>query len=601
MTAQLLDTQVSLDGLLEVLGKNLYSTPAVAIRELVQNAHDACYRRQFEQGITNHSYRIDLATESDGSVLYIEDNGSGLTDQEIIDYLATVGSGYTRVLREQNANEQMIGYFGLGFLSAYVVADKVDVWTCSYQTPNKYWHFSSRGGKRYTLAACEQKPVGTKVRLQLKDEFKTLGDSLALDELLAKYCCLLPTAIHLNNSAEAINDLQAPWLIEQQVSPIMLTKKRLAFAKRFENQFEPICTIPIPPDNAAGLNGLIWIQDAGGFATSDFRNVNVFIRNMHISHKERELLPSWAGFVGCIIETTQLVPTASREDIQQDQNYQLAQQALSRALIDGLKHIAKHEEPTWRRIIARHDQALLGAAIGDDQLFELLSPELKLPTNMGKLTIEQLLVRSNGRIYLRYEDKLSYEDILFKAKMLPVVSGYLFAAAQFCLKYAQLHPIKIIEVGKQTDDTALFKPVQISETEQQKLQQLLGQSGDEFHISQFEPIELPMVIVEDSQVKLKQRIESDEQDKKLGSAALMLAKLHTDKIDAKIKRRVYINMDCPLIGQLQAFECPDKAQTFAQLLRSFMTIMGHDSEDKTLDFGAQLRTFSQSLQSIGGH
>jgi molecular chaperone HtpG len=105
MTAQIHETKVSMDGLLEVLGKNRYSTPAVAIGELVQNAHDACIRRKLEQFTQKQSenhptLHITLSVDANNRIIYIEDNGSGLTYNEVIEYLATIGQGYTRTLRD---------------------------------------------------------------------------------------------------------------------------------------------------------------------------------------------------------------------------------------------------------------------------------------------------------------------------------------------------------------------------------------------------------------------------------------------------------------------------------------------------------------------
>ena len=130
---ELHSASVDLTGLLTVLGENLYSTPDVALRELVQNAHDSCNRRRIEQG--PFEPRIDLVANN--GKLTVSDNGSGLTHQEIIDFLATVGAGYTRLLKNAGKSEELIGQFGLGFLSAYVVADKVEVITTAFQTPDE--------------------------------------------------------------------------------------------------------------------------------------------------------------------------------------------------------------------------------------------------------------------------------------------------------------------------------------------------------------------------------------------------------------------------------------------------------------------------------
>jgi len=115
------DTGVDLAGLMGVLSQHLYSTPDVALRELVQNAHDSLTRRALVDPKSPEP-RIDVSTDSETSVLVISDNGCGLTEDEVHRYLATVGVGVTRELREQQLSDDLIGMFGLGFLSAFVVA-----------------------------------------------------------------------------------------------------------------------------------------------------------------------------------------------------------------------------------------------------------------------------------------------------------------------------------------------------------------------------------------------------------------------------------------------------------------------------------------------
>src|SRR5262245_9329989 len=129
MTGSLQKTSVDLAGLMRVLGEALYSTPYVAIRELVQNAHDSCTRRRLE---TRDDFAAAISVKLSPGMLVIADNGAGLTDAEIRAYLATVGAGYTRTLRERGEGEELIGFFGLGFLSAFPISERVEVWTCSF-------------------------------------------------------------------------------------------------------------------------------------------------------------------------------------------------------------------------------------------------------------------------------------------------------------------------------------------------------------------------------------------------------------------------------------------------------------------------------------
>src|SRR5580704_6152941 len=111
-------TGVDVGGLLTVLGENLYSTPLVALRELVQNAHDSIVRRRVEDP-TWRGGAISVKCVHAQQAVVIEDDGAGLTEDEIHSYLATIGRGYTRLLRDETSSDELIGMFGLGFLSAF--------------------------------------------------------------------------------------------------------------------------------------------------------------------------------------------------------------------------------------------------------------------------------------------------------------------------------------------------------------------------------------------------------------------------------------------------------------------------------------------------
>src|SRR5262245_61496881 len=157
MTTTLQKTRVDLAGLMRVLGEALYSTPHVAIRELVQNAHDSCTRRRIEG---DAGFTPAVSVTSAPGKLIVTDNGAGLTLAEIHAYLATVGAGYTRTLRDEGKGSGLIGYFGLGFLSAFAVSEKIEVWTCSYKAPQSAHRFISRSGETYTVEAAEPRAVG---------------------------------------------------------------------------------------------------------------------------------------------------------------------------------------------------------------------------------------------------------------------------------------------------------------------------------------------------------------------------------------------------------------------------------------------------------
>ena len=201
--------EVDHGGLLKVLGENLYSTPRVVVRELVQNAHDSIRRRELE-GSLPEAPRIDVIANPAAMTLTVRDNGAGLTHEEIHRYLATIGAGYTRVLRAHTGSGDLIGAFGLGFLSAYVVSRRVEVVTTSHTTPGETWRFVSPDGLRYSVDQAPAAPVGTEVVLHLEEAHVALADPSHVRRLLIRYTRLLGVPVPAPTAPSATGPAFAP-------------------------------------------------------------------------------------------------------------------------------------------------------------------------------------------------------------------------------------------------------------------------------------------------------------------------------------------------------------------------------------------------------
>src|SRR5438477_3787282 len=203
-----------LPGLLKVLAEHLYSSKKVGVRELIQNAHDSCVRRRVEGNEPDYEPRIDLSIDQRRRVLIIADNGMGLTADEITNYLATIGRGYTRELRERLSMaaaaeaSELIGQFGLGFLSAFLLASEVILLTRSVQGGAGYrWH--SSGDEYFEMAQAWREETGTTVELRLKPAAHFLLQEKALIETVRQYADFLPIPIHVQGEELPVN-LMAP-------------------------------------------------------------------------------------------------------------------------------------------------------------------------------------------------------------------------------------------------------------------------------------------------------------------------------------------------------------------------------------------------------
>lgn len=593
-------TEVNLKGLIEVLSKHLYSTPIVAIRELVQNGHDAIVRLRIEEPNAPRDNHIRIVADAAKSTITISDTGAGLTESEIHGFLATVGVGYTRMLRQQDDNTGLIGMFGLGFLSAFVLAKDVTVLTTSWQTPEQGWKYHSTDGQRYSVTPCTATARGTQVILTLKEDYSHLASNTLLKRVLSRYCILLHEPVFVGDAQEPVNKLLPPWRESTPEGVSMHTalvqRKNLAFAAQFESS-EPICTIPIVPSGSSDAVGILWIQDGSTYGTSDNRNLSLFLRGMLLDDDARDLLPPWAGFVGGIIESSKLTPTASREDLQRDETWYAVQEALSESLISGLSDLAQYQPEMWRRVLLRHNEALLGAALCDERLFDLLKDKLQVPTSKGPLRAKDLRINNSINILLSQDG--GFEEMLFHILQRPVARGDRYAVLPFLRRWAQRYHCRVIEVGTRTGNEQLFTLADLPDEIVTYLEKELC-DGEQLIVSRFEPAVLPLIVTADREAELKQILEQDDADKRISTAALMLARQFTSQIKQTKTSTLYLNLNNPCVIQLvAALQKQQQPVSALRLLKSLKVILcAGGNSNQQLDLYQALEDFTQVIPSL---
>jgi molecular chaperone HtpG len=600
-------TSVDLGGLLTVVSEHLYSTPIVCVRELVQNAHDSITRRQFEDvDFDLPSARIDVSVDEDAGILRITDTGAGLTEDEIHQFLATVGSGYTRRLREQietGDGSDLIGLFGIGFLSAFVVADVVSVITTSYKNPHITLRYRSTDGHTYEVDPHEPHAIGSTVELKLDNKHDSLSDDRRIAGALSKYATLLKYPIHVGTNP-AINAEPAPWRDSREFAPGERKRRELEFASRFEYTFEPITTIQVSPDPTnptADARGLLWIQDGGTYGTTDNRNLSVFVRRMLLDDDARDLLPRWAGFFGGAIESIKLTPTASREDLQRDESYKAVQQQLSDAIVAGLEQLIKREPDTWRRVLRRHNNSLVGAALAEPKLFELLADDVKVSTTEGDMTVAQLASRSpQRRLHVTLGTGSGFEDMLLRAQRIPVARGEFYGVLALLRRYSERNGNELIELGSDDANRQLFVETQLDPLDRAFLTEHLAGEDERVIPARFAPKSVPLIAVPDREAQLKRLIEDDDADNRISASALRLARMYTNTIEERDPIRLFVNTDNPAIQELIAarHRHDPRAQTALVLLRSIKALLTTAAEGKSTDLSEALDGISETIHVL---
>lgn len=437
--------QIYLPGLLKVLAESLYSTKKVAIRELIQNAHDSCVRRRVETKQATYKPRIDVTINEANHTVTITDNGSGLTEEDVRTYLATIGRSYTRQLGENlsifNPDEasQLIGQFGMGFLSAFLVASEVVLTTRSYKEDSPTLQWRSNGDVHYELTEVDDVPIGTSVELHVKANASFMLNEGILSETIAQYADFLPIPVYLNGGFYPVNAQRPPW---EAIDPTQATRDYIRKTFRVESPLAIIelndqiidlghDTMTIP------LEGFVFIPPGSVASVQEFGDMNVFIRRMFICERQRDLLPAWARFVRGIVDCTYLQPTASREELHQDDNFMFIQQAIEEQLLKGLRRIADEDPTAWKQIVRGHTDVIMGWAVQDNEFFEQVADIVTFRTTRGQLSLRDYLKETDNKIYYVTRQMGSLQErLLGEGHGVPVIDASWFAVPSFLKKFA---------------------------------------------------------------------------------------------------------------------------------------------------------------------
>jgi molecular chaperone HtpG len=547
-----------LPGLLKVLAEHLYSSKKVGVRELIQNAHDSCVRRRIESGEAHYRPRIDIGVDPAERTLTVSDNGNGLTEEEIRTYLATIGRGYTRELREKlslyspEEATELIGQFGLGFLSAFLLASEVTVTTRSVTgTPALRWH--SAGDEHYQIGPGERDEPGTTVELRVKPAASFILRENALADTVRTYADFLPTPIYVEGDEHPINLMTPPW--EEEDPP---QAARDYVARAFHNT-EPLWIMPLGDWKVdlghdavtVPLKGFLFVPPGSVASVREFGDVTVFIRRMFICERERDLLPPWARFVRGVIECPALQPTASREGIHQDENYESVRQALEEQLGRGLRELAQDDPATWKKIVRGHSDVIVGWAVSDSEFFERVEDIVTFRTSRGPLSLSEYLDLTGGTLYYVTRELGSLqEQVLAEGRDVPAIDASWFAVTPFLQKYALRHDdVSLVQLDGEAEQ--LLRP-----TKEEPFAALLKhyrESGVRARVAAFKPADVPAVVLYPQGAELAQEASASAE---AGDLPGPLAGLVNEYIEQKfgggedLKGTLYLNASCPLVRRL---------------------------------------------------
>ena len=362
------------ENLFPIIKKWLYSDHDIFVRELVSNATDAITKLKKLALIgefnapEDEKYSVQVEISPSQKVITITDNGIGMTEDEIDEYINKIAfSGaqdFIEKYKDKASDDQIIGHFGLGFYSAFMVADKVTIDTLSYKEGAKAVKWSSDGGTEYEMGESDRTERGTSITLYLNDESHEFANAYRVREVLEKYCSFMPVEIFLKDLDEKveenpekenekkeepkpINDIHPLW----NRHPNECSKEDyIAFYQKvFHDYKEPLFWIHLNMDYPFHLKGILYFPKIGNQYESIEGTIKLYNTQVFIADNIKEVIPEFLMLLKGVIDCPDLPLNVSRSALQNDGFVKKISDYITKKVADKLVGMCKVDRESYEK------------------------------------------------------------------------------------------------------------------------------------------------------------------------------------------------------------------------------------------------------------
>ncbi|HLO28613.1 MAG TPA: molecular chaperone HtpG [Anaerolineales bacterium] len=388
--------------LLNILIHSLYKDREVFLRELLSNASDALNRLRFEM-VTNQDVldpaaelSIHLTVDKDARMLTIQDTGIGMTKEEVIENLGTIAqSGARRFLeatKEKSADlTQVIGQFGVGFYSVFMVADWVRVTSRSYAPDAKAVSWYATGEDNYEVGPAEMNERGTRVEIKLKEDAAEFADEHRLKNIIHKHSEYIGFPIYVGEDKQPVNKQTSIWRMSKQN---VTEEQHKDFYKQLTLDFEdPLLHVHMITDAPVQLYALLYIpgkSDRGIFSLRREEGLKLYSRNILIDEYNKDLLPEHLRFVQGIVDSEDLPLNVSRETVQATGLMARLKKVLTGQIMRELETLAKNDAEKYQTFWKEFGVYLKQGVATNLAETENIAPLLRFKTNLHPETWSSL-------------------------------------------------------------------------------------------------------------------------------------------------------------------------------------------------------------------
>ena len=429
MTNQKGSISIHTENIFPIIKKWLYSDKDIFIRELISNGCDAVNKHKKLislgeiEGDKDQNYKISVSIDKENSALIFEDNGIGMTEEEVNKYINQVAfSGAEDFFNEykdkMNEENDIIGHFGLGFYSSFMVSKKVQIDTLSYKQDATAVRWVSEGGTEYEISECDTRTTrGTTITLFLEDDSKEFLEEYTVRNIIDKYCSFLPVDIYLNGGNEEdkkeneetekeqnpINNTQPLWL----KSPKDCTDEE--YKEFYRNVFktfdEPLFWIHLNVDYPFNLKGILYFPKLNNEFELIEGKVKLYNNQVFVADNIKEVIPEFLLLLKGVIDCPDLPLNVSRSFLQNDKDVSKISKHIVKKVADKLKALFKNERESYEKFWDDIQVFIKYGCLKDESFYDKIKDSILFKTiNSEYITLNDYLEKCKEK----HENKVFY-------------------------------------------------------------------------------------------------------------------------------------------------------------------------------------------------
>ncbi len=399
---------VNTENIFPVIKKWLYSEKDIFLRELVSNATDAVTKLKRlcalgEASIDTPSWRIDVTLDREAKTITVEDNGIGMSEEELKKYICSIAlSGAVDFLQKYESGNEgakggIIGHFGLGFYSAFMVSDKVEIHTRSHTgAPAVHWVCNAEG--EYEIEESERTERGTEVILHVSDEENAYLNAVKLREMLNKYCAFMPVEIYFDDGSEKkegedpapINDVTPLW--QKPISECTDEEYTEFYHKVFPDMRDPLFHIHLNADYPLNFKGILYFPRLNPHFESTEGQIKLYYNQVFVADNVSEVIPEYLLMLRGVLDCPELPLNVSRSYLQTNSYVSKLSAHIVKKVADKLASLCNTDRAQYEKVWGDIKTFVEFAAMHDEKFYDRVKNAILLKLTSGKhVTVKEYL------------------------------------------------------------------------------------------------------------------------------------------------------------------------------------------------------------------